>query len=327
MRKFSGITSVLAIDAGLGAGGTLTINPSTFTNQGTLQANNGGTLTISNFSSPQGGTIGAGVGSTVTINGNITEGSTGVINVDIGGTSAGQFGKINITGAATLAGTLTATIVNGFAPIVGNSFQVIAYASHSGTFGTTTGVNLPVGQGISPTYNATNLTITIAAALQASGGAAVGSDGSESTLTADQLAPILSAAIDRWAAAGLSTADVSRLSGVNVEIGALPTGYLGLTAGNTIWIDATADHYGWFIDPSPNDDAEFGSTGTPTLRASNASPAYGEIDLLTVLEHELGHILGLDDNAADDLMAVTLGASSRRLPTAAEVDAIFAQMN
>ena len=252
------------------------------------------------------------------------EGATGVINVDIGGTSAGQFGKLNITGAATLAGTLTTTIVNGFTPIVGNSFQVIAYASHSGTFGITTGVSLPVGEGINPTYNATNLTITIAAALQSSGGAATGSDGSGTTLTPDQLAPVLAAAIDRWAAAGLGTADVSRLSGVNIQIGALPTGYLGLTAGSTIWIDATADNYGWFIDLSPNDDTEFISNGNATLIAAGSSPAAGKIDLLTVLDHELGHVLGLDDNAADDLMAVYLAAGTRRLPTAAEVDAVFA---
>ena len=30
----------------------------------------------------------------------------------------------------------------------------------------------------------------------------------------------------------------SKLTGVNVQIGALPAGYLGMTAGNTIWIDA-----------------------------------------------------------------------------------------
>ena len=306
------------------SGRTLTVAATSFTNNGTSHALNGATLSINNLASPQSGTIGAGVGSTVTINGNITEGATGVINVDIGGTAAGQFGKISITGAATLAGTLTATIVNGFAPIVGNSFQVIAYASHSGTFGTTTGVSLPVGEGINPTYNATNLTITIAAALQASGGAATGSDGSGTTLTPDQLAPVLAAAIDRWAAAGLGTADISRLSGVNIQIGALPTGYLGLTTGSTIWIDATADNYGWFIDLSPNDDTEFISNGNATLIAAGSSPAAGKIDLLTVLDHELGHVLGLDDNAADDLMAVYLAAGSRRLPTAAEVDAVFA---
>ena len=98
------------------SGRTITVAAASFTNSGTSHALNGATLSINNLASPQSGTIGAGVGSTVTINGNITEGATGAINVDIGGAAAGQFGKINITGAATLAGTLTATFVNGFAP-------------------------------------------------------------------------------------------------------------------------------------------------------------------------------------------------------------------
>ena len=41
LELFSGTTPVLAINAGLLAGGTITINPTTFTNQGTLQASNG----------------------------------------------------------------------------------------------------------------------------------------------------------------------------------------------------------------------------------------------------------------------------------------------
>ena len=89
----------------------------------------------------------------------------------------------------------------------------------------------------------------------------------------------------------------------------------------------TADNYGWFIDATPQDDTEFVSSGTAILNASGSSPAAGKIDLLTVLDHELGHVLGLDDTAADDLMAATLGVSNRRLPTAAEVDAMFAEMN
>ena len=52
------------------------------------------------------------------------------------------------------------------------------------------------------------------------------------------------------------------------------------------------------------------------------------MDLLSVLAHELGHVLGLDDldmvHHEADLMAESLAPGVRRLPTAEEVDTIFA---
>ena len=49
------------------------------------------------------------------------------------------------------------------------------------------------------------------------------------------------------------------------------------------------------------------------LLASPGSAAANDVDLLTVLEHELGHVLGLPDNAQDgDLMDITLGLGIRR---------------
>jgi hypothetical protein len=57
--------------------------------------------------------------------------------------------------------------------------------------------------------------------------------------------------------------------------------------------------------------------------AGPASPAADDVDLLTVLEHELGHVLGLpDNNQAGDLMDITLGLGVRRSPTAADLSTI-----
>ncbi len=87
-------------------------------------------------------------------------------------------------------------------------------------------------------------------------------------------------------------------------------------------LDATADGWGWFVDPTPADNAEFaGTAGGQELQALPGSPAFGRMDLLTVVEHELGHVLGLDDLdpgvAAHDLMTSTLGTGTRRLLTPA----------
>ena len=112
-----------------------------------------------------------------------------------------------------------------------------------------------------------------------------------SSLTAEELAPIVTAAEARWEAAGLSSAELARLQGLQYVIATLATGNLGEYLPGTVYLDATADGYGWFMD-------------------STASPAAGEVDLLTVVLHEMGHALGLPDITAPgstDLMAEGAG--------------------
>ena len=63
-------------------------------------------------------------------------------------------------------------------------------------------------------------------------------------------------------------------------------------------------------------ESAFGLSGGGELLASPGSPAADDVDLLTVLEHELGHVIGLPDNdQAGDLMDITLGLGVRRSPT------------
>ena len=138
------------------------------------------------------------------------------------------------------------------------------------------------------------------------------------SLTVSQYEPILAESLRRWEAAGVNTSD---LNGVNVEVKNLDGTTLGLASGNTIWLDDNAAGWGWFIDTTPADSGEF-------FRPGNQSEQ-NRMDLLTVVMHELGHLLG-QDHDTDSVMAATLVAGVRNASPTNEdsqiVDAVFSQL-
>jgi predicted outer membrane repeat protein len=154
----------------------------------------------------------------------------------------------------------------------------------------------------------------------AAGGEAKGGGAGVPQLTQAQLAPIARQAIAAWTAAGISQAQIALLNTVQFQIGTLAPGVLGQTglAVPLVRLDATAAGYGWFIDPTPARSEEFTNAAGQQV-AKRGTAAYGHMDLLTVVEHELGHVLGIDDlnprSAANNLMAETLAAGVRREPT------------
>jgi hypothetical protein len=79
-----------------------------------------------------------------------------------------------------------------------------------------------------------------------------------------------------------------------------------LSAGHTLWLDANAADWVWFVDPSPGDDSEFTTSGDQGEQH--------RVDLLTVPAHEVGHLLGRDPGA-DGLLAQTLTARPRPDPS------------
>ena len=85
------------------------------------------------------------------------------------------------------------------------------------------------------------------------------------------------------------------------------------TAGarhGVITLDRTADGYGWFLDPTPGNDLAF---------ATNAlnSPARGHVDLLSVVAHELGHLLGYGEDESNGVTGEYLAPGVRHVPLAA----------
>jgi hypothetical protein len=155
-------------------------------------------------------------------------------------------------------------------------------------------------------------------AAQATG---VGSDSSTPPLTQQQLAPIVQQAIAAWSAAGISAQQVNLLRTVPVYITNLPGAFVGMSSPDGIWIDRDAAGYSWFIDPTPGNNSEFGiRLSSSKFVATPGSPAYGKMDLLTIVEHEMGRPLGLQESPnASGVMAMKFQPGVRELPVASDL--------
>jgi hypothetical protein len=102
---------------------------------------------------------------------------------------------------------------------------------------------------------------------------------------------------------------------VRFAIDDLPGSRLGFASGDLVVIDRDAGGFGWFIDPTPDDDVEFVRATDGILAAAEGTSADDRMDLLTAVMHELGHVLGLEDLEADHkaVMSATLAPGIRKV--------------
>ena len=94
----------------------------------------------------------------ISISGNYVQGSTGVLNMEIGGYGAvTEYDQFIISGSAALAGTLNLTLIDGFRPRVNDVFQILTFGSFTGGFAT---INF-TGFTAQVTYSAGGITIKV----------------------------------------------------------------------------------------------------------------------------------------------------------------------
>jgi len=132
---------------------------------------------------------------------------------------------------------------------------------------------------------------------------ATASAASVDTVTQAELDAIASVVLSQWTEAlGNGDPRLAAFGDVRFVIGDLGAGELGYAEGKTILIDGDGAGVGWYVDASPAESSEFRvRLDRNVLAAAPVSEAYGRFDLVTVVAHELGHMLGFDHDHAGHL--------------------------
>jgi hypothetical protein len=110
---------------------------------------------------------------------------------------------------------------------------------------------------------------------------------------------------------------VGPVPAVEFQIVDLPDNLLGVAAGHTIQIDLNAAGYGWVLGQESRDEGQEPDRDVWNMYASSIpGPSTLDsrlrVDLLTVVLHELGHVLGYN-HADEGIMQERLSLGERRL--------------
>ena len=225
----------------------------TFTGSGTIEGNLTNAGTLSPGSSP----------GTITIDGDFTQESTGTLTIELGGTTPdSEHDQLVVNGAVTLSGTLDVSLIDEYSPSLGESFSILTYTSHTGSFETLKLQPLDSGLDWEVAYESTAVTLTVIE----SGGSISG----ELTYTGNEgYNPVSVSLFLNPDDAPVATLVVSSSTGI------YPYSFIGIPDG-TYYIGALMDLNG---NDQPEPDEPFAWYGAPTpLSISSSISEYADID-------------------------------------------------
>ena len=167
----------LNLDNGTPLAGTVDVTggatlglPNNMTSNGRLQGT--GTIVMGDGTGTllNNGTIapaGTGATGTLSLTGNLTQGGSGVTELEVAGTGAGQFDVLQVSGTANLGGTLKLATLGGYTGNPGDNFPaLVVYNSHTGTYSS---ITLPPGVTGTPAVGATGVSLAFTSAIDCGG--------------------------------------------------------------------------------------------------------------------------------------------------------------
>jgi hypothetical protein len=216
-------------------------------------------------------------GASIVLDGSVSRGGVDVLNV------FGANNTANVSVSPGASGTLTVTTAGGTSAPV--SFS---------------GINALMGPAPGPASNAL-----------------VEDESSSVPLTPDVLETFVAEAVARFKAMGVRQDRLDAVLSFTLQISDLPNNYLGQASVDTITIDRNAAGWGWFIDVTPWEDSEFALDESRHELSACTAASIDHMDLLTVVMHEVGHVLGLGHTPqapiSYDIMDGLLETGARRL--------------
>ncbi len=269
------------------------------------------TLTIA-LAAGAGYTVGSPSAATATITDNDAPAALPTLTISDVSVTEGNNGGPTVTATLTVTrtGDTTGTSTVNWAAVAGTATAAGDYQTASGTLTFTAGqtsktitititpdkkaeptetftvvLSSPTGATIVDSTGVVTIVDNDGALFAVGNGDGAVGGGAAAAVSATDVSDALRAAVDVWVARG---ATPEQLAGLTVVFGDLPGAKLADTLGTTITIDLDAAGWGW---------AALGSLTEST------------IDLVSVLEHELGHVLGLEHG--DGVMAEVLAPGQR----------------
>ena len=248
-----------------------------------------------------------------------------------------ELSVITVTADEAQNNTLTYSIIGG---ANANLFQIVSttgalsFTSEPSTDGPFT-VRVEVADSIGGA-DWKDISVSIGTSSTLQPGAQRLADGSfQGTVSQSQVTSLAAIAEQIWQNTGLTPAQMTILNNLTYNVGTLPNGAIGSYQNGTINVSPDANQYGWFIDTSvtaSNYASESAQLYTQTAQntqtsfsAASGTNQVGGLDLLSLILHEQGHVLGLANSTnADDVMYSAISEGKRWLPARSEASGAVA---